>query len=123
MSFEILVDQLADMVAERIAKKLGGIPQIGGHVVYTTNKIGPHIPGKTRVWMRRMVKQMPGARKVGRDWTISAADYNVWAAANDTSRRRSAPPMEESNDDVEYANACIANAGYRVSRGVAKKRE
>jgi hypothetical protein len=44
-TLEKLVDDLAEHVADRILAKLGGSTGVS---VYTTNKRGPHIPGKSR---------------------------------------------------------------------------
>ena len=108
-----LLNPLIDAIAERVVKKLGGPP--AQRLTYTTRKCGPHFPGKSRQWMIRHIKTMPGARKVGRDWVITSEDYEGWAAAMDDSRKRTrALPPANSNDDIEFADACIAAAGYRL---------
>lgn len=55
-------------------------------LVYTTNKRGPHLPGKSRRWMLEQIPSMPGAHKVGRDWSIRAVDYDAWVTAEDARR-------------------------------------
>jgi len=86
----------------------------GPATVYTTNKIGPHLPGKTRSWMITNVKRMPGRRKVGRDWIISPADYQAWLTDQDTTACRDEP----SGDDAHaIAQTTLANAGLRPTRG------
>jgi len=90
LAIDTFLDQLVEAVAERVAKKLGGAVNPALPARYTTNKAGPHIPGKTRRWMREHIKSMPGARRVGRDWEISAADYEAWATAEDARRCESA---------------------------------
>lgn len=98
---------MIEAVADRVARKLGH----GTAVVYTTHKSGPHIPGKTRSWMLRHVQAMPGARKVGRDWTIAASDFDAYAAAKDTSRMRKPATLHKTVDDHDYAVAALAAAG------------
>jgi hypothetical protein len=116
-TLHLMLDELIEAVAERVAKKLGRPSEVT--VVYTTHKSGPNIPGKTREWMLRRIKTMPGSRRVGRDWTIRATDYETWAAAQDCSRVRSrAPSLPMSMDDIAYADAMLAKAGLRIPDGV-----
>jgi hypothetical protein len=114
-----LLNVFADALAARLLSRIGG-HAANAPLVYTTHKRGPHVPGKTRAWMLRHVKTMLGSRKVGRDWTIAAADYEAWETAQDTSRVRSRVPSSAAvagaQDDVAFADACIAAAGYRVPR-------
>lgn len=112
-TIEPFLAALADMVAERVLAKLS----MTTSATYTTNKRGPNIPGKSRMWALRNVKTMPGARKVGVDWMIAAADFDAWATAQDatsTARRRGAPKAPV--DLEEFADACLDAAGYRPTR-------
>jgi hypothetical protein len=79
------LDAMAEIIAERVLTKLlgRGIVNVATPKIYTTHKSGPHIPGKSRRWMKDHVQAMPGARKVGRDWEIDVADYESWAKAAD----------------------------------------
>src|SRR5262245_7716428 len=105
-----ILDELVEAVAERLAKKLGPPAPVLA-LIYTTNKRGPHPPGKTKRWCRDWIKRIPGARRVGRDWEVPAAAYEAWASAKDAERVRqassSAPrlpaPELESFDDAELA--------------------
>ncbi len=118
LSLDGVIEQLAEAVAARVMTRLGG--KGSAPLVYTTHKDGPNIPGKSHAWMVRMVKTMPGARKVGRDWTIAASDYDAWATAQDTSRVSSKMPcVKATMDDEAYADAVLAAAGYRVPKSVA----
>lgn len=111
-----VLELLAEAVAERVLARLGSSANTKA-VVYTSRKAGTHIPGKSRNWMLNKCKGMPGARKVGRDWTISVQDYEAWATAQDTSRCRSKAPCAKAVlDDEAYADAALAAAGFRVPR-------
>lgn len=113
------LEPLVELIAARVVAKLAATSTTGGDH-YTTRKGGPHIPGKSRDWMRRHVKTMPGSRKVGRDWVIRRADYDGWATARDESRAvTTRPSAAVVMDDEEYARAAIAAAGYRVPKRVA----
>jgi hypothetical protein len=124
-ALQSILDEIEEAVAERLASKLGP-PQAGLPVVYTTNKRGPHPPGKTRRWLSDRIKSMPGARKVGRDWEISLANYEAWATAADRARVRSSdpprrPPLAkvESVDDAELmrrVQQSLQASGYRRSK-------
>lgn len=108
VSIDGLLEMLAERLAERVAAKLGHVAV----AVYTTAKRGPHCPGKSRTWMLRNVRSMPGAKKVGRDWLISAEDYQRWAAAKDAGRRavESASP---ANSVDAVTDAFLREAGLR----------
>lgn len=111
-TIDAFLDQLADRVADRIVAKMGGATK----VVYTTSKRGPHAPGKSRAWMLRMVRTMPGARKVGRDWCIDASDFERWATARDAASFR-APAKRVPTDVDELAALYLAEAGFRSTKG------
>jgi hypothetical protein len=118
-------DDLVEAVAERVVAKLG---QAKAPTVYTTHKNGPHIPRKTRRWMVAHIKDMPGARKVGRDWEISASDYEAWAKAEDARRCReggspyrplATAALSNSDDEVELrrrADRTLEVSGFRRTR-------
>ncbi len=110
--FDTFIEQIAERVAERVAAKLGHVAV----AVYTTAKRGPHVPGKSRAWMIKNVKVMPGGRKVGRDWIISSDDYQNWAAAHDAGRRRAPAKAVPASSVEALAEACLATAGYRSTR-------
>lgn len=106
-----VLEELADRVAERVAQKLGHVAV----AVYTTAKRGPHIPGKSRAWMLKHARSMPGARKVGRDWIIGADDYQRWAAAKDAGRRAALPSPAASGPEA-LADRYLADLGFRPAR-------
>lgn len=105
---EPLLAQLADMVADRVLAKLGATRPS----VYTTNKLGPNLPGKSRGWMLGRIKTMPGAIQVGRDWQISAADYDAWMRAQDA--RTFAPKVVDGSVD-ELAERFLLDGGHRLT--------
>jgi hypothetical protein len=113
--FDGLLELLAARLAVHVLKELSGTAE---GATYTSRKGGPHIPGKSRAWMLRHIKTMPGSRKVGRDWIIGKDDFDRWAAAHDTARRRSDPTRlaKASMDDVDWADACLAENGIRVPK-------
>lgn len=127
VAFDLFLDQLADAVAERVAKKLK--PTTGAPVVvYTTNKSGPHLPGKTRRWMLDHIRLIPGAKKVGRDWEITAADWEAWKASGDMRlvraadatprhvRQATVTSVVDPADLQERARRSLQAAGFRRSR-------
>lgn len=117
------LDDLIEAIAERVATKINSAPAR----IYTTNKRGPHIPGKSRRWMLTHVKTMAGARKVGRDWEIDISDYEAWASTEDARRcaenGRARPDtavelnFSDPADDLARRAACSLDAqGYRRTR-------
>jgi hypothetical protein len=82
--------------------------------VYSSNKRGPHIPGKSRQWMVRNVRTMPGARKVGRDWTISRTDCERWMTEKDVQECRAATTPAPTSAREIALNA-LARAGLRAT--------
>lgn len=78
----------ADAIAERLAERIRPA-RIAD--VYTSSKVGPNIPGKSRDWMLRHIGEIPGAHKVGRDWIVTRVDYERWLTAKDTARFRTTP--------------------------------
>jgi hypothetical protein len=110
------IDEIAKRVAKEVLLALQSAPTTT--IAYTTSKGGPNPPGKTRAWALRMVKGMPGAHKVGRDWVISVVDYERWVQAMDSSRprRRAERPTTE---EEQLADRCLAEAGYRATKPAA----
>src|SRR5262245_44500043 len=73
-------------VAEAIVALLDAVTPArtasGATTHYTSNRKGPHPPGKAARWCRENFRHMRGARKEGRDWVISVAAYERWADRN-----------------------------------------
>lgn len=127
-AFNLILDDLLDVVVERLAKRLAVARDVQAPLVFTTHKDGPHIPGKSRRWMLEQIKAMPGARKVGRDWQILAKDYEAWAMAEDERRcrsmnraRREGPVKvqapEPEDDLAKRAARSLDVQGFRRTRG------
>jgi hypothetical protein len=108
---------LADRIAERVADRLGSGRTAD---IYTTRKGGPHIPGKSRDWMLRRIKEMPGARNVGKDWQITHADYERWLMEQDVSTcKAAAVPLgvnKTPGNVRDIAEAALARAGFRATK-------
>jgi hypothetical protein len=83
-----------------------------GPTHYTTNKRGALPPGKSRRWLRDRAAEIPGARKVGRDWTVSAADFDRWAAARTPKRTAPVVPLRTATWSPSVA---LEAAGVRTS--------
>ncbi len=102
MNIGALAEQIADRVAERVLAQLGRVPvKAVRPLAYTSHKDGPGLPGKTRRWMIDHMKNIPGVRKVGRDWVISVADYDTWCVAEDyrqCARAKRKPPVKAPAD-------------------------
>jgi hypothetical protein len=124
LAWASLFDELVEAVAERVAKKVAPTPT--PPVTYTTNKRGPHFPGRSRRWMLDHIRSMPGARKIGRNWEISATDYEAWKSHEDAAQvraasgaaRRSGTGAVRSVDVdelTERAKSSLRAAGYRRS--------
>jgi hypothetical protein len=111
MNVEVLAEKIAERVVERVLVRLGRLPaEPERPTAYTTHKSGPHLPGKTRRWMLDHARNIPGAKKVGRDWVISVEDYEAWCKAEDTRRcagkrdravRAPAPPTKVRSSVVD----------------------
>jgi hypothetical protein len=107
---------LADQIAERVAERLGSGRTAD---IYTTRKGGPHAPGKSRDWMLRRVKEMPGARKIGKDWQITRADFERWVTEQDMTSCKAVPPRTVKttpNNVRDIAEAALARAGLRPTK-------
>lgn len=77
--------------------------------VYTSKKGGPHLPGKSRPWMVRNAKTIPGARKVGRDWVVAHADWERWLAEQDARRCMPRARQPEAREIAAKAVASLLN--------------
>ncbi len=84
---------------------------------YSSRKGALHLPGKSRRWMLDHARGIPGARKVGRDWILSHADYVRWMAEQDAARCRTGAPTVHDADARTIAERTLANAGLRATRG------
>lgn len=83
------LDAVLDDLAERVAAKvLERLTAPASH--YSTRKGAVLPPGKSRAWALRTLKTIPGARKVGRDWVVSTADFDAWATEKDGESQRNA---------------------------------
>lgn len=108
---------LVDALVERVAERLGERPTPSAH--YTTSKRGPLPPGKSRAWALRTLKTIPGARKVGRDWVVSTADYQTWLTAQDMKSftRPSVAKVRSDLVDLDaITDAALTDAGFRRTR-------
>jgi hypothetical protein len=104
-------EALADRIAEAVACRLGAASSAE---VYSTSKLGPHVPGKSRDWMLRNVKRMRGAVKVGRDWQITRTDFLAWRREEDAADvRMTVKRAIIEPDDEALASEALRNAGYR----------
>lgn len=113
---EPLLNAFAEIVAKKVLVALQSAPT--ATTAYTTAKGGPNPPGKTRAWAVRMVKTMPGAKKVGRDWVISIVDYERWVQAMDSSRTRRHNERPTTEEEM-LADRCLAEAGFRATKPAA----
>lgn len=103
---EDLFDALADMIADRVAARFQRPVTI-----YSTSARGPWIAGKTRAWMLRNVKTMPGAIRVGRDWTISHDDVEKWSRLKDVAEHKAPVSNVE-----ELAKKYLRDDGSRFTK-------
>jgi hypothetical protein len=102
-------------VAPPLSVNTKGVPADG---YYSSRKGSVHLPGKSRRWMREHAREIPGARKVGRDWIVSHEAYVRWLTEQDTARCRAAVVRSPSLE-VEarlIAERTLANAGLRPTR-------
>lgn len=122
-----VLDELLDELAERLAAKvLDRLAAPAEH--YGTGRAATLPPGKSRAWALRMLKTIPGARKVGRDWVVSIEDFDAWASEQDTRRcavktsgtlgpPRGRPTMASSSLTLtERADRSLAASGFRRTR-------
>jgi hypothetical protein len=116
-------DLLARAAAERAISPQADLTRAFENIVvgdfYTTSKIGPPIPGKTRRWMRRHVPTIPGATKIGRDWVIPREALDDWVAARAKHQAHARGPKKVAAapllDDEALAEEALRNAGYRTN--------
>lgn len=86
-----MLTEIAERVADIIVARLAA-----PSTHYGTGKAATLPPGKSRAWALRNVKTIPGARKIGRDWIVSVADFDAWMSDQDTERcRNSARPAND----------------------------
>ena len=113
------LDELAELVAAKVLAKLSAPTT---HYS-TASKSGTLPPGKSRAWALRNLKLVPGARKVGRDWVVSIADFEAWLSEQDSIRFaksgeravvREAIATEDELDRL--ATAGLTRAGLRRVR-------
>lgn len=122
------VDALLDDLAERVAAKV--LERLAAPTSHYGTRVGATLPpGKSRAWALRTLKTIPGARKVGRDWVVSAADFDAWAAEKDSEAQRNASrrnmPRKSlvdlrhspSNDIDALAEQALQASGFRRARG------
>jgi hypothetical protein len=84
---------------------------------YSSRKGSVHLPGKSRRWMLDHARDIPGARKVGRDWIVPQVAYERWLAAKDTARCRATAAIRSVDADARaIAERTLANAGLRPTR-------
>ncbi len=118
---DTLVAAIAERVAAIVLEKLGSAT-----THYGTSKSAALPPGKTRAWAMRNLRAIPGAKKIGRDWTISVEDFDAWLSERDAARhvRKSlgeghARPHASNDVDDDFAamiEADVRAAGYRRTR-------
>jgi len=114
MKIDALVEEIAERIAECVVARIGNTIK----TVYTTAQRGPWAPGKSRSWMLRNIKTMPGARRAGRDWVIDSADYDRWCTARDAASFRKPTHVFSSKSDEELADRYLAEAGFRPTKGL-----
>jgi hypothetical protein len=121
------LDAIADRVVARLAPHLRlvhSVPTVAP-LAYTSNKRGPHAPGKSQRWMLDHLCQIPGARKEGRDWVISVADYEAWATSEDLKkcgpRTRKPPtaPVHKATKKLDSTSFDPADLDARAERSLA----
>jgi hypothetical protein len=79
---------------------------------YTSRKGGPYIPGKSRAWMLRHARTIPGARKIGRDWVIKASDFEAYLVQRDIDRVKGMAGNEATNNTIE----ALVQEAMRINR-------
>jgi hypothetical protein len=62
-------------------------------------------------------REIPGARKVGRDWIVPHAAYKQWLGGQDTARCQTTTSIRTTDADARtIAERTLANAGLRPTR-------
>ena len=82
-ALDAVLEELAELVA---AKVLARMAAPSSH--YGAGRAATHPPGKSRAWALRMLKTIPGARQVGRDWIVAVSDFEAWLTDQDTNAQR-----------------------------------
>lgn len=107
------LDAVLDDLAERVAAKvLAKLSAPSTH--YGTGRAAVLPPGKSRAWALRNLKLVPGAKKVGRDWIVSVADFEAWLTERDT--RRNVTPLRPANDAPDLLEESLRASGLRRIR-------
>ncbi len=88
---DALVEELAERVAAKVLAKLSAAPS------HYSAKNPP--PGKSRAWALRTIKTIPGAKKIGRDWTVSVDAFDAWLSERDMTR------VSRRDDDVRQSHS------------------
>lgn len=120
------LDAVLDELAERVAAKvLARLSAPTTH--YTTRPAGPHPPGKSRSWALTNLKNIAGAKKVGRDWVISVDAYEAWLSERDERKSRGDSRQSgvrlASNDTDNVAalvESSLSGSGLRRVRGSSR---
>ncbi len=111
MEYQRLMVEIVAEAASRLARFFKSAahgsspvaPLVAATDYYTSRKSGPHIPGKSRSWMLRQVRSIPGARKIGRDWVIKVSDFESYLVEQDTARIKKAYGAKASTDSTDEA--------------------
>jgi hypothetical protein len=107
-----VLEELAELVATKVLARMSAPTD---H--YTTRKAGAHVPGKSLAWCLRTLKTIPGARKVGRDWIVSVADFDAWLSQQDSAKCAAPKGSRSHANDVEaLAAEALQAGGFRRTR-------
>ena len=88
---------------------------------YTSGKRGPHPPGKTGRWLREHAHEIPGARRVGRDWVVTIEEFDAWTGSRQQkASARRAQPVAPTSSTAWSPKQALVDAGVREMRGVKK---
>jgi hypothetical protein len=98
--------------------RAGNSNAVPGDGFYSSRKGAPHLPGKSRRWMLDHAREIPGAKKIGRDWIVPHVAYVQWLADQDAARARAeaVPSPSQEADARTIAERTLANAGLRPTR-------
>jgi hypothetical protein len=110
--FDALLTEIAERVADIVVARLAA-----PSTHYGTGKAATLPPGKSRAWALRNVKRIPGARKIGRDWIVSVADFDAWMTDRDSERcRNSARPANDVAPPIHPAFEMAVSGEDRAAR-------
>lgn len=101
MTPDALIEALADLVAERLARRASPDPD----GAYDGFHLPPDCPSRER--FNRLAKGLPGAVRRGRIWSVPRA---VWDEAR---RRKGEIVIDARKFAQEVAKKVLADAGYR----------